>query len=374
MTYKICHITTAHDSDDVRIFRKECVFLAKNPDFDMYLIAPGNSRHEENVNVIGIGERPTNRFKRMFFFTKKALKRAVSIDADLYHFHDPELLNVGLRLKKMGKAVVFDSHEITSEQIKIKTYIPKVLRNMISKLYFYKETKVASTIDAVIIPCLYDGHNWFNNRSKKTVFVDNLPIINNKTAPSYNFENTIYDLCTFGSLSPERGITQLLEARKIANATLVLGGDFSTKEYKTMLEKQGLLKNVNYKGHCKLEEVEKYYKISKIGMSTMLPVGQYVKSWNLSTKVYEFMSMGMPVILFKTPYVEQILKEYRFGIAVDTNSPKEIADAISYFLDNPEIAYSYGQEGRRAVVEKYNWEIEVIKIMNLYYQILGNQV
>lgn len=374
MTYKICHITTAHNSDDVRIFRKECVFLAKNTDFDMYLIAPGNARHEDNVNVIGIGERPRNRFKRMIFFTKKALECAISLDADLYHFHDPELLNVGLRLKKMGKAVVFDSHEITSEQIKIKTYIPKIFRKIISKLYFYKETKVASKIDAVIIPCLYEGENWFDKRSKRTIFVDNLPIINNETAESYNFENSIYDLCTFGSLSPERGITQLLEARKITNATLVLGGDFSTKEYKTTLEKQGLLKDVNYMGYCKPEDVKKYYKISKIGMSTILPVGQYVKAWNLPTKVYEFMTMGMPVILSKTPYVEQILKEFRFGIAVDTNNTKEIADAIEYFLNNPEIAYSYGKEGRRAVVEKYNWDIEVVKIMKLYYQIFRDQV
>lgn len=374
MTYKICHITTAHDSDDVRIFRKECVYLAKNPEFDVYLIAPGNSRQEENVNVIGIGERPSNRLKRMFFFTKKALECAISLDADLYHFHDPELLNVGLRLKRMGKAVVFDSHEITSEQIKIKSYIPRVLRNMISKLYFHKETNVASAIDAVIVPCLYEGKNWFDNRSKRTVFVDNLPILNNETVPNYNFENSIYDLCTFGSLSPERGITQLLEARKIANATLVLGGDFSTKEYKTMLEKHGLLKNVNYVGYCKPEDVKGYYRISKIGMSTILPVGQYVKAWNLPTKVYEFMSMGMPVILSKTPYVEQMLKEFRFGIAVDTNDPKEIANAIKYFLDNPEIAYRYGKEARRAVEEKYNWDIEVIKIMNLYNQIFRNEV
>lgn len=53
MAIKVCHLTSAHDSDDVRIFQKECVSIAEDASFDVYLIAPGASREEKNVKVTG---------------------------------------------------------------------------------------------------------------------------------------------------------------------------------------------------------------------------------------------------------------------------------------------------------------------------------
>ena len=64
---KVCHMTSAHDSDDVRIFQKECVSLAKSG-HEVYLVARGQSRNEKNVTVIGVGDAPSGRLKRMFFF------------------------------------------------------------------------------------------------------------------------------------------------------------------------------------------------------------------------------------------------------------------------------------------------------------------
>lgn len=371
MSIKVCHITTAHDSDDTRIFQKECVFLAKENDFDIFLIAPGESRKEKNVQVIGLGEKPSSRFKRMAFFTKKALKTAVDLDADIYHFHDPELLTVGLKLKKMGKHVIFDSHEITSEQIKIKKYIPGFLRNFVSDLYYRKETKVTKEIDAVIVPCLYDGKNWFEGRSRETIFVDNFPILSDKLRIEYDPSTRRYDICTIGSLTPERGITELLRARKIADCCLLMGGEFSDDNYKNRLNEKGLLKDVDYVGYCSMDKVISYYSNSKIGISTILPVGQYVKAGNLPTKVYEFMSMSIPVIISDLPSAKKAISEYKFGITVNPEKPEEIAGAIDYLLKNPDCAQEYGREGRRAIEEKYNWEMEVKKITVLYRRIMG---
>ena len=67
---KICHMTSAHDSNDSRIFQKECVSIAGDDRFDVYLVAPGESRFEKNVNIIGVGEKPSSRIKRMLSFSK----------------------------------------------------------------------------------------------------------------------------------------------------------------------------------------------------------------------------------------------------------------------------------------------------------------
>ncbi len=169
---KICHMTSVHKSTDVRIFRKECVSLAKKKDYDVYLIAPGESREEDGVHVIGIGEVPKGRLARMMKTAKAVYKAAVDLNADIYHFHDPELLQYGAKLAAMNRYVIFDSHENTYEQIKIKSYIPKALRSTVAGAYLKRETKLIKDMDAVIFPCPINGKHPFAGRAKRTPYVD----------------------------------------------------------------------------------------------------------------------------------------------------------------------------------------------------------
>ena len=89
---KICHVTSAHESDDIRILHKECVSLAKVNENDVYLVARGDSYDYKGVHVVGIGELPSGRISRIIQGSKAAFEKALSIDADIYHLHDPELL------------------------------------------------------------------------------------------------------------------------------------------------------------------------------------------------------------------------------------------------------------------------------------------
>ena len=101
-------------------------------------------------------------------------------------------------------------------------------------------------------------------------------------------------------------------------------------------------------------------------MCTILNVGQYNKGDNFATKVYEYMSMGLPVIITDSPYTRKVMQEYGFGICVQPDNVEEIASAIRYLLDNPDIAKQMGKNGRRAVLEKFNWGIEEKKLIKLY--------
>lgn len=370
MAIKVCHLTSAHDSDDVRIFQKECVSIAEDASFDVYLIAPGASREEKNVKVIGIGEKPSSRFKRMFSCTKKVLEEAVKLDADIYHFHDPELLNVGMKLKKLGKSVVFDSHEYTYEQIKIKPYLPKFLRGIVADAFLRKETKICKEIDAVIFPCKVDGFNPFEGRCKETVFINNLPKLSEFSLDSDKIiKEKPYDVCHIGSLTEARGITTLLEACKIGGYSCLLGGDFASKEYEISLREKGLLDNIDFVGYCNRQQVTDYYKKSKLGVSVIHPIGQYPIAWNLPTKVYEFMAMEIPVVISNFKYCQHVLSEYEFGVAVDPQDSKAVAEVIGNLLSDEESFVRMGKEGRRAITEEFNWEKEIEKLKELYFRI-----
>lgn len=364
---KVCHLTSAHNRYDVRIFQKECRSLAKHG-FDVTLIVNDTLANEtiDDVKIISTNFKPKNRLDRMLNSNKIILKLALEMDADIYHFHDTELLPIGNKLKKRGKQVIFDSHEHYPLQISEKEYIPKLLRKLIAKMYYIYETYSAKRFDAVVFPCTYDSFNPFENRAKKTVFIDNVPILE-EFYSHYNEEQAKQNaICYVGSLTEDRGISQIIKAAHKAKVKLILGGMFMPDEYEKQVRAMVEFKDVDYKGYVNRGGVLDIYNGSFIGMCTILNVGQYNKSDNFNTKVYEYMSMGLPVIITDSPYVREVLKTYPFGIPVDPENVDEIANSISYLINHPEVSKEMGKNGRLAVKEKFNWAIEEQKLIELY--------
>jgi glycosyltransferase involved in cell wall biosynthesis len=50
--------------------------------------------------------------------------------------------------------------------------------------------------------------------------------------------------------------------------------------------------------------------------------------------------------------------------------PAAIAKAIDYLVEHPAEARQMGENGRRAVLERYNWTVEESKLLAFYKQIL----
>jgi hypothetical protein len=137
---KVCHFSSAHRGLDIRIFRKECVSLAKNG-FDVSLVINGDQDDVKKAKACGVKLHPlryvseSHRLMRMFKHTFSCFRAAMAVDADIYHFHDPELIFYGLYLKWKGKVVFYDIHEDTRVQIRTKAYIPRFLRVFASKIF-----------------------------------------------------------------------------------------------------------------------------------------------------------------------------------------------------------------------------------------------
>ena len=367
---KVCHMTSAHNSDDIRIFHKECVSLAK-AGYDTYLVAKGESREEKGVHVVGVGPAPGSRLKRMALFSNMIYRRALAIDADIYHFHDPELLPYGLKLKKAGKKVIFDSHERYVEQIKAKPYLSKYLRGFISFLYGRYENWVLNLIDAVIFPCTLGGVHPFHGKCGRTETLDNYPLLDE----FYKYYDPSVckkprSICYIGSLTHNRGITSLVSAMEKTDGMLFLAGKFSPLDYRDFLSKLSGWSKVCYLGSLSRDRVRDLLLDTQLGASAILNVGQYNKYDNLPTKAYEYMSLGLPVILTRAPYNEYVTQKYHFGICVNPEDSEELALAISYLFSHPQEAQQMGLNGRQAVKQEFNWGTQEKKLLELYNEII----
>ena len=128
---KICHLTTVHPAKDARIYYRMCVGLAAKQ-IATTLIAPEPFKDEGLLHAsrwnrrLGHASRP----RRVGI----ALRAALAENADLYHFHDPELIPMALTLKAIrpSSAVVYDVHEDYPSMMQHKYWLPESLRPVAS--------------------------------------------------------------------------------------------------------------------------------------------------------------------------------------------------------------------------------------------------
>lgn len=362
---KICHLTSAHPLHDARILEKQCVSLAKNPENQVYLVGAGESEDYKNVHIVGIGDIPRTRKNRLLKIRKKVVKKALSIHADIYEFHDPELMGFAKELKQAGGKVIFDIHEDYRSQILIKEYIPIWCRQLIANAYDKYERHAFQYIDAVLYP---EENSRYVGMIPRVVTIYNSPILDEFVIRKKYAEKSPA-VCCVGSLTESRGITNLIDACYLAHVKLILGGQFSPLEYEAYLRERPSFSIVDYRGVCNRKEVINIYNEASIGSDTILPVGQYPQTQNLSTKVYEYMAMKMPYITSNFAYNQSVIDQAQCGISVDPENIEEISAAIKYLVSHIQEAEAMGERGFTFVSRNFSWSQDEARLFQLYRQL-----
>ena len=366
--------------NDMRIFEKECKSLAKGG-FDVTLIGFGDEPKTETidgVHCISLYYPIKNNLELLRKRNKMSLEAALQVDADIYHLHEPELLPVGMKLKRKGKIVIFDSHEYYGWQLhdnihKIKIIkTPAFLMKVIGNLYMRYEKRVCMKLDAVVQVCTMNGVDYFENRCKKTLFIRNLPSLSDYTRKTAIDFGKAPSVAMIGGITKERGITQLVKATHQADGKLLLAGAFSPKSYEKELNEMPEYTCVDYKGFLDKNGMVALLEEANIGASTLLNVGQYDKIDTLPTKVYDYMSMELPVIISNTTFAKKMNEQYHFGICVNPDDPEEISTTITWLKEHPEQALEFGKNGRKAIEKEFNWEKESEKLVAFYNQLLAD--
>jgi len=370
---KIVHITSAHPRNDIRIFTKMCLSLAR-ASYDVTLIVADGKGDEVNngVKISDVG-KVDGRFARMFYSAKNVYLKALSLNADIYHLHDPELLPYALKLKNKGKTVVFDSHEDVPVQILSKPYFNKFLLKLISVIFECFENFVCKKLDCIVGATPFIT-NKFLKINSNSLNINNYPILGELESDSEilstekSIKNTI---CYVGGISVIRGAYELAEAIRYVknNVKLCFAGSISEDLSRKILHNTDSANKINLVGVLSRSEVKELLNTSFAGLVTLLPTLAYKDS--LPIKMFEYMSAGLPVIASNFPLWKEIIEGNDCGICVDPLSPKEIAETIDWLYENQDKAKEMGKNGQKAVYEKYNWQNEEKKLLGLYKIITG---
>lgn len=365
---KICHVTSAHYSNDARIFRLECVSLARS--YETYIVVRGESRVENGVNIIGVGDAPSSRLLRMLIFTKKVYKEALKLDCDLYHIHDPELLPYALKLKKKGKIVIFDSHENTLEQMDEKKWIPSFLRGIVSKMYRFYATKIFKQLSALIsvTPHIVDQ---LKNINQNTVMVTNYPIVDSSVGYRERSDGG-FSVCFTGGIDPQWNHESIIKAIENTGINYNLCGRAEESYIKHLKSLNGW-KNVNYFGKVSFAESRRIQNDSDVGIALLSPsnnTGNMVGTIG-NTKLFEYMMSGLPLICTDFILWKEIIEKYKCGICVKIDDPQKLRKALCNLRDNPAIAEEMGRNGIAAVRSEYNWQTQEKVLFGLYNQLLS---
>lgn len=365
---KICHLTSVHARYDTRIFLKECRSLAIAGYETSLIVADGKGNEvREGVAIFDVGSS-VGRIDRIFNVTKRVFSKAVELDVAIYHFHDPELIPIGLKLKRLGKVVVFDAHEDVPKQLLGKPYLSRVSRWFLSKVFGIYEEWACKHFDAIVTatPFIRDKLSKIN---KFTIDINNFPIAE-ELSPLLKLKNVRSKICYVGGITANRGVREIVHAMKLvqSDVRLELAGTFVEASVASEVRQYDGWGRVDELGFVDRAGVRELLGRSIAGLVTLHPAINYLDS--LPIKMFEYMSAGIPVIASNFPLWREIIEGNDCGLCVDPMDPESIAKAVDFLVDNPGQAAKMGNNGRRAVQQRYNWGMEEKKLFALYEQLL----
>lgn len=360
---KIVHVGYEHRFDDTRIFLKECKSLQKLGHEVVFITSNKNGSTDEarmdgvEIKVLKLNGR---RIIRQLNYNKELFQVLLKEEADLYFIHEVVLVGVGKKLLKQGKRVIYDMHENSPKQIgtQLSKGKGKFLAPLAERWVAHWEDGLLKKANGVLVVAEIQAERLRQLNIKNWAIVFNFPVLE-ETHGNYDKKNQI---CYAGGITVERGITNLVKMMDSIDCELALAGRIQNS-YRENLQQLPGYKKVVEKGYLSKKEILDLYGESLIGMCTLLNTPNHYTSYPI--KMFEYMNAGLPVVCSNFPNMKEIIETEQCGFTVDPDNISEIATAVDYLLTNREAARAMGERGRKAVREKYNWDVEAKKMLQV---------
>jgi glycosyltransferase involved in cell wall biosynthesis len=367
MAVKVCVMTSAHPPFDVRIFHKECKSLAREG-YEVTLIAPGT--HSGMVDGVKLEAIPMsrNRFERMVRGSRAVYVKARREDADIYHFHDPELIPMALLLQLSGKQVIYDAHEDLPRTFSYKSYIPRFLRSLVARLAGIIEQSASRLFSALVVanPVTADR---FRAIHRHAVVVHNYPKVEELRGTDAQDQKGDGSFIYVGMrITRARGAEEMVRAIGLLpqelKPRLKLVGGWDPPDLPAQLSSLPGWERTEHLGTLGRSDVARALRAARAGLVLLHPEPNYLTAEPV--KLFEYMCAGLPVIAGDFPSCREIIETVGCGLLVNPLDPEEIASAMEYLHRHREEAEAMGRRGLEAVQSEYNWRREETILFDLY--------
>ena len=366
---RFCYFTVFGRKDQHLIRKQVRPLLDRGVDVTLVFAdgLPDETVDEIHFTSIPVRAHIGKYFTRLFTFQKLFYKKLKEIDADVYQSCDVDSLLVCLLLKRRGKKVVFNLLEEHPYTLYSKLHLPRIIVRSIVSLWAGWMKYVFKRIDSVFTVAP-DIENYLKRWGVKKHFIlGNYPVVDESHEISLeeylSRENRIVYFGAIYGISRQEVFLKALS--RFDKVNYLIAGDFGVGNYRERLESMPEWNKVEFINRFPKSELNSI--LSRCSISNVLrdfkatgyPSGSYGV-----IKVFESMEAGLPIICANVPVYREIMKQYKCGILVNPNCEEEIYDAINYLVSNRKEAYEMGQNGRRAVIERYNWAMESVKYVS----------
>ena len=292
---------------------------------------------------------------------KDTLKLFKENSFDAVHCHDLSSLPIGAKLKKkLGLPLIYDAHEIWGYMVA--KDLPKIWVNY----YLWKEKKLVRLVDKIIT-----AENKYSEYFESITDLETTPVLNCKHLISDKYippRNTVFTLLYIGTLAPPRFLWELTDVvKKIDDVRCFIGGGGKPEYVEKLKQKCNKTDNVKFIGEIPFDEVISTTQNSDV-VVCMIDPANYNNQIATANKQFEAMVCGKPIICTNRTRSGEITKQEQCGLVVDY-SKKSLGNAIIKLRDSPKLCEELGKNALKAAINKYNWEIEEKKLLELYERI-----
>jgi glycosyltransferase involved in cell wall biosynthesis len=267
--------------------------------------------------------------------------------------------------------VVADLHEIYPEAIKY--YLSGVLGEAFCTIGRW-EAKERYGFDHadVVITISQQAGRYYKRK------YDHVPHVIRNTVDYHEFDRQValYDepvpdtprILYAGGYNAKRGINILVSAMDIVaqetNAHLCLVGAMP-KGLLGKLVKPSTLERIQFIGQVPAKRLPALIKTAMVTVHPILVDSPQTK-FCCPHKVFEYMAAGKPIVASQCDSFEEYIAGTNCGVLVKPEKIERLAESIIHFVQHKDHADELGHNGRKAVEETYNWDVDGAKLCRLY--------
>lgn len=186
------------------------------------------------------------------------------------------------------------------------------------------------------------------------------------------FEKDDIVIGTIKTLEKIYGIEYLIRAFKIVKTKLserkikllLVGEGTQRKNLEALAIELNIYSDIVFMGYVNSDEVENYHNMLDIYIAVSLQE-------SFGVAVLEASACGKPVIVSNVGGLPEVVDDGKTGIIVEKENPYQLADALIKLITNPNLRIEMGMNGRKKVLNEYNW-ISSVELMLLHYNELLN--